>query len=97
MALERLLSSFDVDHIPVKPLMFQTGYLTVDSLLRIGARIEYTLKYPNLEVQASLNDALLQGLTGDQSLPGRQTGQLFRLLQANDFAGLHNLLSVFFA
>lgn len=40
---------------------------------------------------------MLQGLTGDQSLPGRQTGQLFRLLQANDFAGLHNLLSAFFA
>lgn len=97
VALETLLSSFDVDHIPVEALMFQAGYLTVDSLLRMGARIEYTLKYPNLEVQASLNDALLQGLTGDQSLPGRQTGQLFRLLQANDFAGLQNLFSAFFA
>ncbi len=46
VALETLLSSFDVDHIPVEALMFQTGYLTVDRLLRMGARIECTMKYP---------------------------------------------------
>ncbi len=40
---------------------------------------------------------MLQGLTGDQSLPGRQTDQIFRLLQANDFAGLQNLFFDFFA
>jgi len=97
VAMETLLSSFDVEQMPVEALMFQTGYLTIDSLLRMGARIEYTLKYPNLEVQASLNGALLQGLTGDPSLPGRQTGQLYRLLRANDFPGLQALFTAFFA
>lgn len=97
VAMETLLSSFDVDYMPVEALMFQTGYLTVDSLLCMGARTEYTLKYPNLEVQASLNSALLEGLTGDPSLPGRQTGQLYRLLLANDFSGLQRLFTAFFA
>ncbi|TKD31144.1 ATP-binding protein [Azotobacter chroococcum] len=97
VAMETLLSSFDVDCMPVEALMFQTGYLTVDSLLSMGARTEYTLKYPNLEVQASLNGALLEGLTGDPSLPGRQTGQLYRLLLANDFTGLQQLFTAFFA
>ena len=97
MAMETLLSSFDVDCMPVEALMFQTGYLTIDSLLRMGGRLEYTLKYPNLEVQASLNGALLEGLTGDPLLPGRQTGQLYRLLLANDFQGLAALFTAFFA
>jgi hypothetical protein len=97
VAMETLLSSFDVDCMPVEALMFQTGYLTIDSLLRMGGRIEYTLKYPNLEVQASLNGALLEGLTGDPLLPGRQTGQLYRLLLANDFQGLAALFTAFFA
>ena len=84
VAMETLLSSFDVDHIPIEALMFQAGYLTIAEELRMGARIEYTLRYPNLEVQASLNGALLEALTGDPSIPGRQTGQLYRLLSAND-------------
>ncbi|MDV7212875.1 ATP-binding protein [Azotobacter beijerinckii] len=97
VAMETLLSSFDIDCMPVEALMFQTGYLTIDSLLRMGARTEYTLKYPNLEVQASLNGALLEGMTGDPLLPGRQTGQLYRLLLANDFSGLQALFTAFFA
>lgn len=96
-AMETLLSSFDVDRMSVEALMFQTGYLTIDSLMRMGARVEYTLKYPNLEVQASLNGALLEGLTGDPSVPAQQTGQLHRLLRANDFAGLQRLSTAFFA
>lgn len=96
-AMETLLSSFDVDRMSVEALMFQTGYLTIDSLMRMGARVEYTLKYPNLEVQASLNGALLEGLTGDPSVPAQQTGQLHRLLRANDFAGLQRLFTAFFA
>jgi len=95
--METLLSGFDIDCMPVEALMFQTGYLTIDSLLRMGARTEYTLKYPNLEVQASLNGALLEGMTGDPLLPGRQTGQLYRLLLANDFSGLQALFTAFFA
>ena len=97
VAMESLLSSFDVEQISTEALMFQSGYLTIGSQFRMGARTEYTLKYPNLEVESSLNGALLQNLTGSLSLPGRQSGQLYRLLLANDFAGLQALFTAFFA
>jgi hypothetical protein len=59
VASEALLSTFDVDAIQPEALLFQTGYLTIDQVHAIPGRIEFTLKYPNLEVQSSLNDSLL--------------------------------------
>ncbi len=98
VAMETLLSSFDVDCMPVEALMFQTGYLTIDSVMPMGGRIEYTLKYPNLEVQASLNGAVLAGLVGGETLQsGQHTGQLYRRLMAKDFTGLQQLFTAFFA
>ena len=77
--------------------MFQAGYLTIDHVWRIPGRMEVTLKYPNLEVQASLNDSLLQYLVGNPSTPGPHIGRLYRLLQAQDFTGLKTLFQAFFA
>ncbi|GAB1387778.1 hypothetical protein MASR1M59_29260 [Melaminivora sp.] len=57
----RLLSSFDVDHIATEALLWQTGYLTIASQFQIGARTEvHADATPTCEVQASLNDSLLQ-------------------------------------
>ena len=97
VASETLLSTFDVDHIPPEALMFQAGYLTIASVWQIPGRMEVTLKYPNLEVQASLNDSLLQHLVGNPSIPGPHIGRLYRLLQLQDFAGLQTLFHAFFA
>ena len=97
VAAETLLSTFDVDHIPPEALMFQAGYLTIGSVWQIPGRMEVTLKYPNLEVQASLNDSLLQHLVGNPSIPGPHIGRLYRLLQQQDFAGLQTLFHAFFA
>ena len=97
VATENLLSTFDVDNIPPEALMFQAGYLTIDHVWRIPGRMEVTLKYPNLEVQASLNDSLLQYLVGNPSTPGPHIGRLYRLLQAQDFTGLKTLFQAFFA
>ncbi|GAB1387801.1 ATP-binding protein [Melaminivora sp.] len=97
VAFSSLLSSFDVDHIATEALLWQTGYLTIASQFQIGARTEYTLSYPNLEVQASLNDSLLQRLCGDLSAPGRHSGQLYRLLLAHNLAGLQAHLNSLFA
>ena len=97
VATETLLSTFDVDNIPPEALMFQAGYLTIDHVWRIPGRMEVTLKYPNLEVQASLNDSLLQYLVGNPSTPGPHIGRLYRMLQAQDFTGLKTLFQAFFA
>ena len=97
VAPEELLSTFDVDTIPTEALMFQAGYLTIDSVEELPNQYEVTLKYPNHEVQASLNTCLLQSLSGGLSVPGPQISRLYRLLQAGDVAALRGLFHAFFA
>ncbi len=97
VALESLLSSFDVDEIATEALMFQAGYLTIGSVQRIGAQPRYTLRYPNQEVRSSLNDVLLRRYLPDNAAVMRNTGRLYELLLANDFDGLRTLFTAFFA
>jgi hypothetical protein len=84
LASEALLSAFDVERIAPEALLWQTGYLTFRGQQQLGARIEYRLGYPNLEVEASLNDALLKGLMGDESRAEEATRRLFSALQGAD-------------
>ncbi len=97
VASESLLATFDVDNIPVEALMFQAGYMSIASHRRIMGRLELTLKHPNLEVQAALNDSLLQSLTGAAAVPGHQISRLYDVLVAQDFAGLKALFHAFYA
>jgi hypothetical protein len=97
VASDSLLSTFDVDNIPVEALLFQTGYLTIDSVWYVPGQMELTLKYPNLEVQASLNRSLLQSLTNNLNTQGTQISRLYKLLTACDFDGLKNLFYAFYA
>jgi hypothetical protein len=97
VASETLLSTFDVDNIPVEALLFQAGYLTIDKVWQAPGQMEITLKYPNLEVQASLNKSLLQNLTGSLTAPAQQISSLYKLLQARDFGGLQTLFHAFYA
>ena len=73
MASETLLSTFDVDNMPVEALMFQTGYLTIDEVWYALDQMEITFKYPNIEVQSSLNNYLLQSLTNSLEVPGHRS------------------------
>ncbi len=97
MATESLLSTFDVNNIPTEALMFQTGYLTIDSVRNLPGRMELTLKYPNLEVQARLNDCLLQVMSQDPMIPIRNVSRLYDLLMANDLPAMQELFHCFYA
>ncbi|NHN75978.1 ATP-binding protein [Azotobacter chroococcum] len=97
VALESLLSSFDVDQIPTEALMFQAGYLTIDSVRRLPGQMQMTLRYPNQEVRSSLNGALLQAWSDNPARHSVHVPQLYDLLLANDFAGMRNLFTAFFA
>jgi hypothetical protein len=96
-ATEALLSTFDVDTIPTEALMFQAGYLTIESARFIPGRLEMTLRYPNLEVRAALHDSLLQEWSGDRSIPTRQVGRLWDVLCAHDLPALRDLITAFFS
>ena len=95
---EQLLSTFDVNHIASEALLFQTGYLTLRGMRQpaLGEAV-YTLGYPNLEVQSSLNASLLVGLGVDESIAFNQRQHLIGLLQTNDLAGMRALFHAFFA
>ena len=92
-----LLSTFDVDDIATEALLFQTGYLTILDEEDLGGEPLYRLGYPNREVRQSLNRSLLRYLVRDSSRQMANSVRLYRLLEANDFAGLESLFQAFFA
>ncbi len=92
-----LLSTFDVEDIATEALLFQTGYLTIIAEEDLGGEPLYRLGYPNREVRQSLNRSLLRYLVKDPSRQMENSVQLYRLLEANDFEGLHRLFQAFFA
>lgn len=57
---EALLSQFDIDNTDVLALLFQTGYLTIADHKEFEFGHRYMLKFPNIEVQQSLNETLLK-------------------------------------
>ena len=92
-----LLSTFDVDDIATEALLFQTGYLTIREEEDLGGEPLYRLVYPNREVRQSLNRSLLRYFVRDSSRQMANSVRLYRLLEANDFAGLETLFQAFFA
>ncbi len=56
---DELLNSFEIENINIISLLFQTGYLTIKELRRVGTLRQYILGFPNLEVEAALNNALM--------------------------------------
>ena len=94
---DALLSSFDVGAIEPEALLFQTGYLTIRGVESRGGRTYYRLGYPNREVRQSLNECLLDHLTGRPPRRTEQRFELYDLLHAADFAGLEALFRAIFA
>ena len=94
---DALLSSFDVGAIEPEALLFQTGYLTIRGVESRGGRTYYRLGYPNREVRQSLNECLLDHLTGRPPRRAEQRFRLYDVLQADDFAGLEALFRALFA
>ena len=92
---DELLSTFDVDDIATEALLFQTGYLTITDEEDLGGEPVYRLDYPNREVRQSLNRSLLRYLVRDATRHRANSTQLYRLLEANDFAGLRDAVPRF--
>jgi len=96
-ASEALISTFDVQNMPSEALLWQTGYLTFTGSRRIGARWEYSLGYPNLEVSAALNDSLAKALIGQPGQASELASRLYDVLVAGDFDALRQHIASLFA
>ena len=94
-----LLSSFDVDLIEPEALLFQAGYLTIQSATPATPWEEpiYTLGYPNHEVEMALNRALLPAY----GVPARQIAttalKIRQSLREADWIGLERQVRALFA
>ncbi len=58
-----ILDKFDIEHISIEALMFQTGYLTIKEVKTIELEEMYLLDYPNKEVRQSFNRDLVFYIT----------------------------------
>ncbi|MBK1706269.1 ATP-binding protein [Halochromatium glycolicum] len=94
---EALLSAFDVDRLATEALLWQTGYLTFTGARQIGARWEYSLSYPNLEVSAALNDSLSKALIGNPGQASELASRLYDILLADDLPALRRHVESLFA
>ncbi len=91
------LSNFDVERININALLFQCGYLTIADRQVRGSRVYYPLKYPNHEVRLSLNEELVETVTGKLTEASDRGEELIRLLQVNDFDGFAAEMRSFYA
>jgi hypothetical protein len=60
---DSMLEAVDVEKLSILPLLFQSGYLTIDKLT---APSRYLLREPNLEVAEAFNTHFLALLTGQE-------------------------------
>lgn len=90
--------SYDVDNIAVTPLLFQTGYLTVEKVTFNVGEKTYYLSYPNKEVRESFLKHLLRSYTGEEpSLSSKILKKLKKSLYEDDLSGFFAIMKSVFA
>ena len=60
---EQTLDAADFNRLEAKPLLFQTGYLTVKEVVYNGVAPSYMLEVPNLEVGEAFNKNIIAAFT----------------------------------
>ncbi len=84
-----LVDSYDIENIRIEPILFQSGYLTLDAITETPfGSLEYRLRIPNREVQISFNEMLLDLLTG-HTFQIQDRSNLYQCLAEMDLEGLH--------
>ncbi|MBE0505713.1 MAG: ATP-binding protein [Marinospirillum sp.] len=94
---EKLLNSFDIDNLDLEVILYQSGYLTIDTVqTTLFDTLEYTLKIPNKEVKQSLNDYIIDTLIKDKrSIPTKT--HIYKSLLEADMPGFQQALTSLFA
>ncbi len=92
-----ILDTFDVDHIDLVALLWQTGYLTFDEKLTQRDKIVYRLKIPNKEIQLCLNELFIDYLTDQRHAKMAWQDKLYDNLADADLTAFKQSLSSLFA
>ncbi len=93
-----LLSGFDLSSLLPEAILFQSGYLTIQSVetMAPGQRI-LTLDYPNQEVKVSLNMHLLNYFTAESSRTSSLRLKMSKALKSKDMLLIENLFKSLFS
>ncbi len=97
VASKEILNTFDVDHIELVALLWQTGYLTITGKTSTPFGVKYTLNTPNKEVQTSLNNLFINYLTKQVSEKLKFQERLYNMLAKPDLDGFKDALFSLFA
>lgn len=90
------LETFELDNIPLIPLLFQTGYLTIDDYNPQNNKI--TLSYPNYEVEESFTKHIVLSLADTNTTTiETTTDRLITALEKHDFESFCSTLKSLFA
>ena len=94
---ESVISSFSIDQLTVETVLFQSGYLTIESVQQIGPRRVFRLGFPNQEVKLSFTDALFAGYApGIPTLAGFQN-KMYHSLEAGDIEVVRDCFKALFS
>ena len=86
---KKFLGRFEVEDVVIDSLLFQSGFLTIKDMKKIGSRTKYLLSYPNEEVKQSLSMEFLQHLTGSYLSDVETKGlEILKLLKELDADGI---------
>ncbi len=90
------LGTFEIDNIPLIPLLFQTGYLTIKTYDPITDK--FTLGYPNAEVSEAFRKYIVVALTRTNIVSvEKATSQLAHAINNNDVDKFCSTLQSLFA
>ena len=90
--------SYDIAHVDIVPLLFQTGYLTIKQITIKEDTNRYRLDYPNREVRDSFLVYLLQEFTRRNKMFGIQIrDRINGALEKDDIAGFFEEMKTLFA
>jgi len=93
---ESEFGNFDVNHIALNTLLFQTGYITIKDYDTNS--YNYTLSYPNKETTDSMIEYIFASMTGASGTElNTVVAKLKALFQKNNLTDLKKLLTQFYA
>ncbi|WFE68910.1 AAA family ATPase [Thiomicrospira sp. R3] len=93
---QKLLNSFDIENLDLEVILYQSGYLTIDSVqTTLFDTLEYTLKIPNKEVKQSLNDYIIDTIIQDKHPTPAKTHIYKSLLESDMPSFKQSLVSLF--
>jgi len=95
---ERIFAAYELDKLDITGLLWQTGYLTIKETLPDDYGLKYRLDFPDMEVQQTFMDRLLEMYSGDQIQDGLVLVSDFRqALRRDDLDGFLTMFQSFLA